>query len=81
MSLGGPPEVAASLALGSDLARLRFGWGHCYIIFSEHGAFVAQRRDTGAMVRAPTADALRKLIQDDHAADPVPEHSRTPEAS
>jgi hypothetical protein len=81
MSLSGPPDLAASLALGSELARLRFDWGHCYIISTEHGAFAAERRDTGAMVRALTADALRKLIQDDHAADPVPKRFRAPEAS
>jgi hypothetical protein len=38
MSLIGPPAVAASLALASDLARLRRAWGHCSIFRAEYGA-------------------------------------------
>jgi hypothetical protein len=81
MSLNGPPAVAASLALASDLARLRRAWGHCYIFRAEYGAPVAERRDTGATVRAPNCDALLRAIQDDHATNPVPEQFRIPEAS
>lgn len=81
MSLGGPPDVAASIALGSELAALRFDWGHCYIVATEYGAFSAERRDTGAIIHAPTAAALRELIAEDHAACPVPARFRVPEAS
>ena len=82
MSPGRPPQLSAvSVARASELARLRLEWGHSYIITAEYGAFAAQRRDTGAKVRASGPDALRRSIQDDHATRPVPEASRAPEAS
>jgi len=73
MSLSGPRNAAVSVALASELARLRREWGHCYIFRAEYGAPVAERRDTGATVRAPNAKALLKAVQDDHATNPVPE--------
>jgi hypothetical protein len=73
--------VAASITLASELARLRFDWGHCYIFRAEFGAPVAERRDTGATVRAPNCDALLRAVQDDHATNPGPEQFRIPEAS
>jgi hypothetical protein len=81
MSTSEHTAAAASITLASELARLRSDWAHCYIFSAEFGAPVAERRDTGAAVRAPNCDALLRAVQDDHATNPVPEHFRVPEAS
>jgi hypothetical protein len=75
MTSSGHAAVAASITLASELARLRFDWGHCYIFRAEFGAPVAERRDTGAIVRAPNCFELLRAVQDDHATNPCPSSS------
>ena len=58
------------------LVALEWDWDSAYLI--EHYSdvdpeeWVALRRDTGERLSAPTADGLRKLIEDDYRAAPVP---------
>jgi len=57
---------------GQELAELSFHWGSAYRITFEAGAFVAERRDTGARVRCGTAADLHAEILADYHAMPVP---------
>jgi hypothetical protein len=57
---------------GRELADLSYHWGTAYRIFFEAGQFVAQRRDTEALVRCGTAAGLHEEIRSDYRAMPVP---------
>jgi len=81
MSLGGPPEVAASILQASELAALRRDWGHCYEISFDRPWWCARRRDTGARIRSGTPISLRDAIKENHAVQPVLKRFRIPEAS
>ena len=51
-------------------------WGDAYLIhyFPEPGRWVAQRRDSHAMMSARSADGLLDLMRADYAARPVSRH-------
>ena len=55
-----------------ELGELVHHWGEAYAITRpEPGVWLAQRRDTRAVLRAATAEALSEAIRADYRADPV----------
>jgi hypothetical protein len=57
---------------GREIADLAEHWGEAYVIWYAVGQFWARRRDTGAVVKADSADELREQIREDYSARPVP---------
>ena len=58
------------------LAALEWDWGSAYLIEFYGGVdpeeWVALRRDNEERLSAPAAEGLRKLVEDDYRAMPVP---------
>jgi hypothetical protein len=62
------PEERRLAIRGLDLS-----WGRAYLIFSGDGVYSATRRDNGRALTAESPGTLRRKIEDDFAACPVPE--------
>ena len=56
-----------------ELGELKYNWGEAYDIGTGDGMWTAQRRDgRGGTLADPLPEGLRRRIQADYAAMPVP---------
>jgi len=55
--------------------RLDLDWGRAYLIFSGDGVYSATRLDNGRMLTAGGAGLLRRKIELDFSACPVPDEA------
>ena len=63
----------------TPLDELRWHWGEAYLIdYLGEWRWVAQRRDTGATLRAESPHELRDLIVEDYTAHPVSRQVSSP---
>jgi hypothetical protein len=63
--------MTADVPPRGPLTYLRWNWGTAYAITAAGGHCVAMRRDNGRTLHAATPEALRELVVEDYAEQPV----------
>ena len=63
--------LVAGYEASDELASLRWHWGTAYRFDTRAGAWEAVRLDTGAVLRAQSADDLLLRVRDDYLRCPV----------
>jgi hypothetical protein len=64
--------LVAGYEASEELESLRFHWGTAYKFTARAGAWEAVRLDSGACLRAQSADDLLLRVRDDYLRAPVP---------